>query len=170
MVLVKVHVQPPDGSMCSNNDYIALFAWLISHDWKYCWLICCEKKIFRWLKKYGLPLLQADSLYVLVASCWSFNFRLAHTGVEDLLTHQMILHPRPSMTRSTGHVPTRSPAVCLALLLLLMICGQGFVLLANANFRLRVQGLKFRRNFGRILRNSVISVVAQRKLRIFLIH
>jgi len=24
---------------------IALFAWLISHGWKYCWLICCERKI-----------------------------------------------------------------------------------------------------------------------------
>jgi len=23
----------------------ALFVWLISHDWKYCWLICCERKI-----------------------------------------------------------------------------------------------------------------------------
>ena len=23
----------------------ALFAWLISHGWKYCWLICCERKI-----------------------------------------------------------------------------------------------------------------------------
>jgi len=22
-----------------------LFAWLISHGWKYCWLICCERKI-----------------------------------------------------------------------------------------------------------------------------
>ena len=22
-----------------------MFAWLISHDWKYCWLICCERKI-----------------------------------------------------------------------------------------------------------------------------
>ena len=23
----------------------ALFGWLISHDWKYCWLICCKRKI-----------------------------------------------------------------------------------------------------------------------------
>jgi len=32
------------------------------------------------------------------------------------------------------------------------------------------QGSKFRQNFGRISRNSVISVVAGKKLRIFLIH
>ena len=33
----------------------ALFAWLISHGWKYCWLICCERKIlFVGWKKYGL--------------------------------------------------------------------------------------------------------------------
>jgi len=24
---------------------VYLFAWLISHGWKYCWLICCERKI-----------------------------------------------------------------------------------------------------------------------------
>ena len=29
----------------ANLSCIALFAWLISHSWKYCWLIYCERKI-----------------------------------------------------------------------------------------------------------------------------
>ena len=29
----------------SESKDFALFAWLISHGWKYCWLICCERKI-----------------------------------------------------------------------------------------------------------------------------
>ena len=35
------------GSLWNN---MAPFVWLISHDWKYCWLICCERKIIfvRW--------------------------------------------------------------------------------------------------------------------------
>ena len=29
----------------SDLPTLVLFAWLISHDWKYCWLIYCERKI-----------------------------------------------------------------------------------------------------------------------------
>jgi hypothetical protein len=41
------------GIMCQMHlpltDYHTLFAWLISHGWKYCWLICCERNTVPWL-------------------------------------------------------------------------------------------------------------------------
>jgi hypothetical protein len=45
-------VRASGGKLPTGNDAFSLFVWLVADDWcwfvlreKYCWLVCCERKI-----------------------------------------------------------------------------------------------------------------------------
>ena len=65
----------------------ALFAWLISHDWKYCWLICCKRK-------------------KLLANRANIKFLLTRQGYERIRLPRHLCFPLVHV-RHRNHLPRR---------------------------------------------------------------
>ena len=99
------HLKPPTWYVET-----VLFVWLISHDRKYRWLICCEKKILLWqiwlislsatLTKRPLSRLPC----LCVKLIWNLLLRLYVSHVYHILRNTCVLIRKSSVCNTAGRI------------------------------------------------------------------